>query len=498
MPPLEPNVAVRARARHCVRRSDPTDVVRVIDRGPVYLVDTTFRLSQLTGASDPVNRPHHQDTREISLRGTDLGIAVEHRGTLWFFFGDTDAFEFGPAEFYGDDDGFAWTEDDPEPDGPRLHFVTDDTDLFVNLLEEAIGALPGGILGAGLGALVSQVGVAGAIAGGAAGAALGALVGWAIDTVPSKRFRQLAVQGLPDLGNFEVPAGGFSFDDRLFLFIAREKYPADGPTAKMRASHLAVSVSADPGDNFKHLFNVSLMVQDLIDAQPPQAVPPHLVPANFPAAQWLVHVAPVRVRNADWPGLPSDIGDGLLLFGIDNYHAANMRLAWAPLTPGQLPPPPETWLFFMGESNAPAAWMTAAAAKANNLEPLALCPDNPNLGELSVAWSPGLRRWIMASDGGRIRCARRPQGPWTFPETVFDGNDPLKSADNIGPDGSKRWVGLTHAEEPERKTGTYAPYLVPTWTRTDRSTREVTIYYTLSVEHPPYNTQLLRSRLRGN
>ncbi|HET9372226.1 MAG TPA: hypothetical protein VFO19_18320, partial [Vicinamibacterales bacterium] len=494
VPPLEPDRFVRVRARRCGTRSEPGEAARVIDRGPMFKVDGTYRLSQLTGAADPVDRPHHQDTREISLKGTDLGIAVSHRGTLWFFFGDTDAFQFGPAEFYGDDDGFAWTEDDPEPDGPRLHFVTDDTDVFISLLEEAVGALPGGLLGIGLGLLVSQVGVAGAIAGGVAGAALGALVGWAIDTVPSKRFRQLAVQGLPDLGNFEVPAGGFSFDERLFLFIAREKHPADGPTAKMRASHLAVSVSASPADNFKHLFNVSLMVRDLIDANQP--VPAHLNTADFKADQWLVHVSPVRVRNADWPDLPSDVGDGLLLFGTDNYHAANMRLAWAPLTPGQLPPPPETWLFFMGP-NAPKLWMTAADAKAANRPPEPLCPDNPGLGELSVSWSPGLRRWIMIGDWGRVRYARRPQGPWTHPDVIFDGNDPLKSADNIAPDGTKRWVGLTHEEDPSRTTGTYAPYLVPDWTRVDRSVREAVIYYTLSTEHPPYNTQLMRTRLFG-
>jgi hypothetical protein len=58
-------------------------------------------------------------------------------------------------------------------------------------------------------------------------------------------------------------------------------------------------------------------------------------------------------------------------------------------------------------------------------------------------------------------------------------------------------VGLTHDLEPNRTSGSYAAYLVHSWTLTDLYLREVTIYYTLSVEHPPYNTQLLRSRLRG-
>ena len=488
VPPLYPDTLVRIRARHGGRRSDPGAAARVVDRGPIYRPGSTFRLSQLTGASDPVGRPHHQDTREISLRGTDLGIPVHHRGTLWVFFGDTDAFHFGPFEFYGDDDGFAWTEDDPEPDGPRLHFVTDDTDVFVDLLEEAIGALPGAGLGLALGLLVSQVGVVGALASGVTGAALGGLVGWAIDTVPQKRFRQLAVQGLPDLANFEVPTGGFSFDDRLFLFIAREKHKE-----KMRASHLAISAGTDPADNFAHVFNVSLMIDDL----PAAEVPPHLDSADFKADRWLVHVSPVRVRNADWPGLPSDLGDGLLLFGTDDYQAANMRLAWAPLTVGQLPPPPEEWFFFMGEDNALGAWMRAADARTNGLQPHPLCPGNPNLGELSVCWSPGLRRWIMMGLGGHASFARRPWGPWTRPEILFDGADPSRAADNLAPDGSKRWVGLVHEQHSYRLTGAYAPYQVPRWMRVDRSVREAAIYYTLSVEHPPYNPQLLRSTLRG-
>jgi hypothetical protein len=493
VPPLEPDKFVRARARRCGKRSEPGQVAKAIDRGPVYELGTTFRLCQLTGAPDPVNRPLHQDTREFSLRGTDLGIPVDHRGTLWFFFGDADPFEFGPFKFYGDDDPFAWTEDEPEPDGPRLHFVTDNTNIFVSALEEAIGALTGGILGTVVAALVTQIGVAGALLGGVTGAALGALVGWFIDIVPAKRFRQLAVDGLPDLENFEVPVGGFSFDDRLFLFIAREKVPTDGV---MRASHLAVSKNSDPSNNFKHLFNVSLMIGDL----PATDVPAHLKKSDFPAGEWLVHIAPVRVRNAEWQGLPSDKGEGLLLFGTDRYLSANVRLAWAPLTPGQPPPPPAMWLFYMGE-NKP--WLTAAAASASGVAPQPLLLDAPKvamLGELSVSWSSALRRWIMTSEAGRIRFARRPQGPWTVGASIFDGDDTWRAADNIAPDGSRRWVRVPHEDPkyPGHLTVSYAPYHLSSWTRVDHSVRSLTIYYTLSVEHPPYNSQLVRSILRGN
>jgi hypothetical protein len=76
------------------------------------------------------------------------------------------------------------------------------------------------------------------------------------------------------------------------------------------------------------------------------------------------------------------------------------------------------------------------------------------------------------------------------------------AADNFAPDGSRRWVGLPRTDGPAPDepavTVTYAPYCVPSWTRIDHSLREVTIYYTLSVNDPPYNPQLMRSRLRAN
>ena len=69
----------------------------------------------------------------------------------------------------------------------------------------------------------------------------------------------------------------------------------------------------------------------------------------------------------------------------------------------------------------------------------------------------------------------------------------MATADNLQP--GHQFVGLDHDWE-NRKTGVYAPYLVPTWSRFDGSIRSATIYYTLSTEHPPYNTQLMRARLK--
>jgi hypothetical protein len=102
--------------------------------------------------------------------------------------------------------------------------------------------------------------------------------------------------------------------------------------------------------------------------------------------------------------------------------------------------------------------------------------------------------------GGKVfvRTSRYPWGHWSPEIQVFDSADladPEYAADNHIP--GHQFVGLTHEfpEEHGRDTGPYAPYLIPRWTRFDRSIRVLTLYYTLSTEHPPYNVQLMRSRL---
>jgi hypothetical protein len=116
------------------------------------------------------------------------------------------------------------------------------------------------------------------------------------------------------------------------------------------------------------------------------------------------------------------------------------------------------------------------------------------LGELSVGYHAPIGRWVMSYQAASVvvRTSRSPIGPWSEEVVVFDGNLAYAAADNLAP--GHEFVGLPH-DEHEGPTGSYAPYLVPSWTRFDRSTRILTLYYTLSTEHPPYNVQLMRSRL---
>jgi hypothetical protein len=445
VPQLPPGTLVRCRQRLCGRISRPSTVVKIGDRPLEYEPGSADRLVALTGIRGHGMRPPRYDTTSVGLIGTDLGIPVVHGGKLYLLLGDCDGDEDNDDVMDADADPIAWTTDPPDwPGGPYLNFLT-----------------------------------------GSGG-----------------KFHRLHADGLAPLGNFEVPTGAFSYHGRLYVFIAREKVPSSGPGERMNTSHLAVTKQpGGPNETLELLYDVASTL--------PKSPPP-------PAGRWLVHVSPTVVRCQDWPGLPQASGDGVLLFGSEAYHASNLFLAFCPLVytsvsmplgPGGpmtlVPPPiphPSTWRYFVQGQPAtpdhPANWRPASALPPTG--PTPLFAGTPNLGEVSVGWYPSLRRWLSTSLGGggvEIRSAREPWGPWSAPALIFDGMNPLNqaTADNLQP--GHQFVGLDHDWE-NRKTGVYAPYLVPIWSRFDRSVRRATIHYTLSTEHPPYNVQLMKARLQ--
>jgi len=405
VPPIPPKPLVRASQRLCSTRSALSSAVQTGDRLGRYVQSSAMRLSQISGSRGNAGKPPRTDPLTLGIIGTDLGIPVEHKGRLYFFFGDCDPFYLWGLN--ADADPIAWTTDGPnEPGGPVLHWLP--------------AAFP-------------------------------------------FTFRRLHVEGFDPLGNFEVPTGAFSYGGRLYLFVGRDvATPTPGETDfcsdgkyRMQMSQLAVTSppSEDPRDGFEHLYDVAKVKGPFQNA-----------------GRWLVHVSPTVVRNADWPGLPAATGDGLVMFEgapADGVDPENWRRA------DRLPaaPPPSKLL---------------------------LPPNNrDDLGELSVVYDPVAQRWVMSyMTGARIivRTARLPWGPWLKEIPIFDGGKPNMAADNLpGP----KFVGLPIDEQFQnngpRNTVPYAPYLIQPWFRFDRSTRQLTLHYTMSVEHPPYNVQLMRS-----
>jgi hypothetical protein len=136
----------------------------------------------------------------------------------------------------------------------------------------------------------------------------------------------------------------------------------------------------------------------------------------------------VVIRNADWD-LPTSTADGVLVFGTSLYQESNAYLAWFPIRPGAVPPPPTEWRFFCGDLTS-LVWRTQDEinpnrARAQNApddptELLDIKPRQPTLGELSVMWVPRMKRWLMTYSHGLCRVARRPWGPWSDEIVIFD------------------------------------------------------------------------------
>jgi hypothetical protein len=442
--PLTPGDRMVARQRLGATRSGPGPFAEApVTPHWTYVAESAFRLCQLTQDWDPTGRPHGQPTTPIGITGTDLGIPVEHRGRLYLFFGDSR--EAPGNESDGDPIGWLTTvdPDDLEDAAPEIHWITN---------EEG-------------------------------------------------QFRRLVVNGLPPLGNFEVPTGGFSYDGRLFIFVGIVK--AENPS-RMTVSFL---VSGDnPRNNFQRIMPISSTIGGMTLVKQPDG---SATLESFPFGRWMLHISPTVVRNADWPGLPTSSGDGLLMFGSSIYRGdpagdrtaaeqflSNVYLAWAPLTPGANQaapiPYPSEWKFVTGfTSNREPIWGTLHAGDI----PVPILPGEAGgprlLGEISATWYPLLRRWVLAgSVQAPINVAQNPWGPWTKSDTICDPTRPDRDAGNSKPNG--RWTD----------TGvTYAPYLVQRWFKWDRSTRTATFYYTLSVFDDPdeqhgYQPQLMRSEIR--
>lgn len=375
------------------------------------------RVCQLTGQSDPEpGHLHLNDTTKWGVYGTDLGINFPHAGRHYFFFGDEGIDEPKDDDMRDADPVFYTTDFSTEPAGFRLQPILQ----------------PG-----------------------------------------SNKFRRLAVNGFPDLGNFEVPTGGFCYNNKIYVFVARRN------PQPMQLSFLVRGV--DPHNPFDPLFQVDS--DPVGQTDDPNAT--NKAPSKF------INISAWVVQNADWPDLPAASGDGLLLYGSGWYRRSGVCLAWAPLTPGGDPPPPANWLFFNLSNPPNKRW--SAPGDINFAQPFA---GPAFVGELSVSWIPVLRRWVMLSEQGVIRghVARRPTGPW-FPlsqEVFKDSRDGAltKYIHVPGQDNLADRAGFAG-----QQGGAYGPYLVSRFTKWDPWMRTATLYYVMST-WVPYQAMLMKFLLQ--
>ncbi len=197
-----------------------------------------------------------------------------------------------------------------------------------------------------------------------------------------------------DQGEFQVPTEGVSVGGRMYVYhttdASDDSQLSKNGGYKMGRSVLAVS--DDDGHTFRYLYDLS--------------------------RQYFINVSVVPLASAEWAGLPSTNGEGLVMFGSGAYRRSNVYLAFQP----------------SGEINTRASlryWAGSNAAGdplwSPNEETARALFDQPCIGELSVSYNRLIRKWIMLYNCGfpeqrgiNVRTADQPWGPWSMPQIIFD------------------------------------------------------------------------------
>ncbi len=285
-------------------------------------------------------------------------------------------------------------------------------------------------------------------------------------TAPDGKY--LSPRITPDVprGPFNVPLEGFSANGNMYVFFSTDS-DVNAPGG-VRMGRSILTRATDPEQaQFSMLYTLS----------------------DFREGGKFVNVSVSIVDNALFPGLPQEAGQGLVMFGSGAYRASNPYLAWLPLDAVEHR---ARVLYFSGDATHPA-WSPHERDAMKLVE-------HPQIGELCVRHLPEIEGWLMLYNAGsprgiNIRTAPTPWGPWSEPGVLFDP----------GCDGGyghfihASWRENGHADavhDPDRENewgGEYGPYLISRFTRRERD--EVIIYFVMSTWNP-YNTVLMRARLR--
>ena len=268
------------------------------------------------------------------------------------------------------------------------------------------------------------------------------------------QFRPLTVDGRT-MGTNETVTGAFAYGDRLYAFV-------------VRGNSKPYSTLVSNADPLKNTDFASLC--DISD-----------VHGKF----W--QIAPCVIRNADWPGLPSAQGDGLLLWG---QSGASVYLAWMPL-PVQANP--KARLRYYAANGVWTEDQTSAAPVFNT----------EGVTQISVTWLPEPGKWIclyttasVPAPSGSI-VVRVATTPWSWSEEIpiFDPSREDawgKYMHRIGKDA------LDHVAPPRDPTlpgYAYSPFLLSRYTTWSAVSRQLRLTY-LMATFVPYQVMLMQATLR--
>jgi hypothetical protein len=272
----------------------------------------------------------------------------------------------------------------------------------------------------------------------------------------------------------QTPTGAFSYGGRVYVFIwfggrdLGEAYPA--------GSYLVSKV--DPGQPGP--YRMEFLITKLEGVQR----------GFWQVAPWVVH-------NADHPGLPNAEGDGVVLFGQgfnSKLRTDAVHLAWMPLR-DSAPPRREEILYYTGESGN--LWAP------NQDQAVALFELRSQYTSVSAAWLEGPRLFILLYSKANnwdafmaSMVARIGTTPWNWSAEIELFNPCREHAYGK----YMHWSGLDDInirvvspidDAPARA---YGAFLLNRFTKWNEATRELDLYYLLSLFRP-YQVQVMHSRI---
>lgn len=463
----------------------------------------TKKLSQLIGDIDYQWTPQKTPNLTMSryhLVGTDLGSSFEHKGHVFFLFGDT-IYEGGDCLAY------STTANPEKPPGLRLDFFTQDK-WYSNQSTDYV-----------------------------------------LNTVSTTATPYLHVK--PDgieMKGFEVPNGGISVNGKAFLFCKMDMKRVSGvPIPQRTEKTYLVRFYPERKGGKKNRFErrgvISRVKGDVNDKEYGRFmnVTAHLTTGNYfglpfkkpqvlfwgtgaPRASH-VYLATATVDDflhiADkGKNLPSVAmyfagytDDGVTLWSPDEEDAAPLFYDYT-YPAMRIGKPPITGY----------AWDNGTLQKTlNNIRIISEGRGdhlNPMLGDVSVVWDDHLKLWLMTYDtrpetkskdgdegirGVLFRFAKYPWGPWSTPLQIFSREDGFCKFIHQGPSDEQRAKGtdpcpklagpVISNNSPCISGGAYAPYMIERFTKINTSNKKdnLSIYYVLSTWNP-YTVVLMKSR----
>jgi hypothetical protein len=252
---------------------------------------------------------------------------------------------------------------------------------------------------------------------------------------------------------------GISLSGRMFVFHTTDH------TDRVTMGRSVVAASDDDGATFRLLSDLS--------------------------RRHFINVSVCDVDARRWAGLPEASGRTLLYFGSGSYRASDMRLAAQPASnigtrDGM------RYCTGIGLDGRPT-WSQSEEEAIGLL-------GQADIGELSVAYYPSLRKWVLLHNGHKplrgivMRTADAPWGPWSPGRLLFQPW--LDGGYGRFMHVSRRAGGTDRLSDPGREDewgGEYGPYQIP-WFASVRGA-ETTIFFTMSTWNP-YQVVLMKATLR--